>query len=414
MRQSVPFRRPHSEDPIRTASAGRPGWRAILQPMRSLWIAVLVCTAVTAPCAQSAGPWQLQDSGTKAGLRGIDSVDGVVAWASGTGGTILRTADGGAHWQPCAVPDAGKDGATLDFRGIQALSTQAAIVMASGPGAKSRLYRTSDGCRTWQLLFANPDAPQGFFDAFWMNGNRGIVLGDPVRERFAVFLTRNNGKTWERDEHAGLGLRGRVLAAFAASNSTIARGNQLFTRAFASGGAGGSFFFSRPFTAEEERDGLLDKLLTKGPSWTSSSIPVGSGTESSGTFSVAYRYPVMTGVCAECNFNDNSRFVAVGGDYSRPTLAERSAAWSADGGWTWTAASTPPHGYRSAVGWSDSLKAWIAVGTNGSDISRDDGASWQPLDDGAWNALALPFAVGPDGRIAKLSPQALGVGKDAR
>jgi len=96
----------------------------------------------------------------------------------------------------------------------------------------------------------------------------------------------------------------------------------------------------------------------------------------------------------------------VGGDYLRPDAAQRSAAWSADGGWTWTASSTPPHGYRSAVAWSDSLRAWLAVGTNGSDISRDDGATWQPLDDGAWNAIALPFVVGPEGRIARLSATA--------
>ena len=73
----------------------------------------------------------------------------------------------------------------------------------------------------------------------------------------------------------------------------------------------------------------------------------------------------------------------------------------------WVAAKTPPHGYRSAVQWSDTLKAWIAVGTNGSDISRDDGKTWHLLDDGNWNALSLPFVVGPNGRIAKLNGAAV-------
>jgi hypothetical protein len=59
------------------------------------------------------------------------------------------------------------------------------------------------------------------------------------------------------------------------------------------------------------------------------------------------------------------------------------------------------------VEWSDSLNAWITAGTNGSDISRDDGQTWQPLDDGNWNALSLPFVVGPNGRIARLNPSAL-------
>jgi hypothetical protein len=53
------------------------------------------------------------------------------------------------------------------------------------------------------------------------------------------------------------------------------------------------------------------------------------------------------------------------------------------------------------------LNAWITAGTNGSDISRDDGRTWQPLDNGNWNALSLPFVVGPNGRIGRLNPAAL-------
>ncbi|MGA3080779.1 MAG: hypothetical protein ABSD44_05295 [Terracidiphilus sp.] len=37
----------------------------------------------------------------------------------------------------------------------------------------------------------------------------------------------------------------------------------------------------------------------------------------------------------------------------------------------------------------------------------DDGKTWQPLDDGNWNALSLPFVVGPSGRIARINPVAL-------
>lgn len=345
----------------------------------------------------------MQQSGTTAGLRGIDSVNGKVAWASGTGGTILRTTDGGAYWTRCTTPDAASDGATLDFRGVQAFDAQTAIVMASGPGTKSRLYKTTNGCATWSVLFANPDAPNGFFDSFWLNGSRGIVVGDPVNGKFTVFLADKDGRSWKRDPHPGLALAKRDLAAFAASNGEIAIGNGLFTRAFATGGKSGSFFFSRPFMPNEEKTGLLEKAVRREPPWKSSQIPIGAGTESSGTFAVAYRYPVTIGVCAECTFNDNSIFVAVGGDYKDPGDSAKTAAWSSDGGESWVEAKTPPHGYRSSVQWSDTLKAWITVGTNGSDISRDDGKTWQPLDDGNWNALSLPFVVGPDGRIAKLN-----------
>ena len=93
--------------------------------------------------------------------------------------------------------------------------------------------------------------------------------------------------------------------------------------------------------------------------------------------------------------------VAVGGDYPKPNQSEGTAAWK-DDDTVWTAATKPPHGYRSAVAWDAADKAWIAAGTNGSDVSYDDGKTWQSLDNGNWNALSLPWVVGPEGRIAKL------------
>jgi photosystem II stability/assembly factor-like uncharacterized protein len=128
------------------------------------------------------------NSGTTAGLRGVFSVDGAVAWVSGTGGTVLETSDGGEHWRKCAVPDAISDGATLDFRGVRAWDARTALVMASGPGTKSRLYKTVDGCKTWKLVFGNPDQ-DGFWDAFSASGDKISILGDPVagREDRAAF-----------------------------------------------------------------------------------------------------------------------------------------------------------------------------------------------------------------------------------
>ena len=102
--------------------------------------------------------WALQASGTTAGLRGIDSLGAGVAWASGTKGTVLRTVDDGAHWQHCAVPPGGEE---LDFRAVQAFDKDTALVMSVGPGALSELYKTSDGCKSWRLLFTDAEG-------FWM------------------------------------------------------------------------------------------------------------------------------------------------------------------------------------------------------------------------------------------------------
>lgn len=371
-----------------------------------LAVSAAAVAQVPTPSTQPRPVWQMQDSGSTAGLRGIDSVDGTVAWASGTAGTVLRTIDGGAHWQKCAIP--GPDGDSLDFRGVEGFNANTAIAMASGPGDKSRLYKTTDGCRSWKLLFKNPDAPKGFFDSFWMNGPRGMLVGDPVGGKFVVFRTANGGKSWKRDPEQGLLLHGRTLAGFAASNSSLARGNRLFAWGFVAGGKDGAVLFSRLYDPDAEQpSGLIGKMTRKRTGWTVRPIGIASGTESAGAFSLAYRYPVTTGICGECGFAGNSQFIAVGGDYLKPNESAGTAATSTDGGWTWTVAVKPPHGYRSSVEWSDSLKLWIAAGTNGSDLSRDDGKTWQPLDDGNWNALSLPFAVGPNGRVARLDSAAI-------
>ncbi len=122
---------------------------------------LVLLTFLAASAATSAAQWQLQDAHTTADLRGIDNVGGGVAWASGSDGTILRTEDAGFVWQLCAKPAGGEH---LDFRAIQAFDNNTAIIMSSGKGDLSRLYKTTDGCQTWKLIFTNPDK-DGFWDA---------------------------------------------------------------------------------------------------------------------------------------------------------------------------------------------------------------------------------------------------------
>ena len=106
----------------------------------------------------------------------------------------------------------------------------------------------------------------------------------------------------------------------------------------------------------------------------------------------------------------------MGGDYNKPDSRLNSSAFSEDEGKTWTPSLTPPHGYRSAVAYDPTTRNWITVGPNGTDISTDDGRNWRPLHptnhdapdaDQHWNALSLPYAVGPHGRIGILEPSAL-------
>jgi photosystem II stability/assembly factor-like uncharacterized protein len=116
-------------------------------------------------------------------------------------------------------------------------------------------------------------------------------------------------------------------------------------------------------------------------------------------------------------FRDELVGVAVGGNFEKPDAVAKAAAVTTDAGNSWSAAETPPHGYRSAVAYDEKTKTWITVGPNGTDISTDDGRNWRALKpnlkdseapdaDKNWNALSLPFVVGPHGRIGKLKPGA--------
>ena len=337
---------------------------------------------------QTSGPWVMEQSGTTAGLRGIHAAGGGVAWASGTNGTVLRTEDGGYEWQSCGMPP---EAEKLDFRGIWAWGDNTAIVMSSGTGDLSRLYKTTDGCSHWTLLYTNPDK-EGFWDAVvFLSRQRGYLLGDPVGGRFAFFTTNNGGVAWTRSSTEGLAASPGAAGVFAASNSSLL-GSEREPTAF---GTGGAMYYAQQFSAPSRLPGPPGTYVSR-KLWTHVMVPLANDGDTAGIFSLGWREGATPGY--------GSMLVAVGGDYTKPDVSAGTAAWSSDGGKTWTAAAKPPHGFRSAVAWDADLKAWIAAGTNGSDISWDDGRTWVPLDDGTWNALSLPWVVGPGGRIAKLDP----------
>src|SRR5947208_16874227 len=106
-------------------------------------LALVAAAMLASALVSTAAPphWEQQRSGVTARLRGVSAVSDRVAWASGAGGTVLRTVDGGGTWSTLPVPGAGQ----LDFRDVDAISDVVAYVLSIGPGGASRIYQTRDG-----------------------------------------------------------------------------------------------------------------------------------------------------------------------------------------------------------------------------------------------------------------------------
>jgi len=320
-----------------------------------------------------AAVWAPQPSGSDAELRGLAVRDGTHAWASGAGGTVLRTRDG-AHWEKVAVPG----GETLDFRDLEALSSDILVLMAAGPGAASRIERSADGGASWRLVHTNPE-DSGFYDAiaFW-DARNGLVLGDPVGGRFRVRTTSDGGLTWHlvKEEVMPPALEGE--GAFAASGTclfALKGGNDAW---FVTGGAK----VARVFHTSD-----------RGKTWSVAEAPVHAANASSGLFSIA--------------FLDGKRGVVTGGDYKQPAFEGLNGARTEDGGATWLPAPLSQAGFFSAVAAVPGGEGrFVAVGLAGTAESRDAGKGWTLLDKTPYNAVAfgaeaVGWAVGPKGAIAR-------------
>jgi photosystem II stability/assembly factor-like uncharacterized protein len=321
----------------------------------------------------SASLWEGQTSGTQARLRGVSAVDLNVVWASGSGGTFLRTIDGGTNWRASVVPGATE----LDFRDVHGVDANTAYLLSAGEGEKSRIYKTTDGGQTWTLQFMNRN-PKAFFDgfAFW-DANSGIAFSDPVDGRFLLIRTTDGGATWKEAPRESMPPAIPGEAAFAASGSSIVvqgRSNVWI-------GTGGAV--ARVFRSTDA-----------GTTWSVANTPMVSGSPSSGIFSLHFHNPLSG--------------YAVGGDYQKENESSANFARTADGGRTWTPGPRLP-GYRSAVevaGGEDS-SIIVAAGPAGTDYLRLNSASWTSIGTTGYDAisflpgLATGWAVGPGGRIAR-------------
>lgn len=314
--------------------------------------------------------WIKQSVSTTASFRGLAVVNDTVVWASGSGGTVIRTVDGGKAWDVIAVPGAEK----LDFRDIEAFDANTAYILSIGNGADSRIYKTTDGGRTWKEQFRNT-IEKAFYDAIacWDKKNC-IAMSDPVEGHYVLIKT-TDGETWKPIVSNKLPAAKDGEAAFAAS------GTCLYINP-----ANGDVFLVSGGT-----DARVFKSTDRGKSWTFAATPIIRGSAGSGIFSIAFRNALHGTI--------------VGGNYEKPAETGNTVSFSRDGGKTWYEGNGLS-GYRSAVTYLND-RTIIAVGTNGTDISYDRGGTWTKISDENLNAVAAKgtnavWAVGPRGAVHRL------------
>ena len=317
-------------------------------------IPLVVCLIFNCLFAQSLTLEKL-DSGSDASFRGLDVVNRNVVWVSGTGGTVLRTVNGGKSWKNVSVPHQDK----TDFRDVEGFDKNSAIVM--GIATPAQFFKTTDGGQTWNQVYFD-DREGIFFDgmSFW-NRKEGIAFSDPVDGGHILIRTEDGGDSWFELPSKGMPAKLDPEFGFAASGTGIpVQGKH--TAWLGMGGVK-----SRVFKSE---DGGFNWMVTE--------TPVVHGGQSTGIYSVAFKNKKMG--------------IAVGGDYTNQSI-KNTMAYTHDGGTTWHLPEKQTHQYRECVAHYRG-NTFFAVGPSGFDRTTDNGKTWTPDYWEVQDLTAMAFAKG--------------------
>jgi photosystem II stability/assembly factor-like uncharacterized protein len=320
--------------------------------------------------------WQQTVVDAGQSFRGLDAVDRDTAWVSGGSlteggaGKVYRTTDGGRTWQDVTPP--GTEG--LSLRDVEARGVNTAVVLSIGNGDASRIWRTTDGGATWTETFRNSDE-DAFFNCldFFPGGKRGLAVSDPVDGKFRVIATSDGGRSWRQLPSAGMPDSTGEANFSASGDCLVIRGRHAW---FGSGGTSSRVFHS------------ADHGLT----WraTDSTIPAG---EAAGVFALAFRTP--------------RHGLAVGGDFADPADGTDAAAYTRDGR-HWRSGGDLAHLGEDAA-WLRG-RTVLVVGeageVGGTSLSRDGGRTWAQVSETGFHTLDCTgggtcWAAGGNGRVGR-------------
>jgi hypothetical protein len=275
--------------------------------------------------------------------------------------------------------------------------------MSAGKGALSRVYKTTDSCRSWKKVFDNPDGSGSFKSLHRSTAVEMYLLGDPVNGKLSMYVSHDTGSTWTPFNQPGLEIPA-AAGGITAATASVTNVDWLMT--FGTAGRSAAVY---TFTITCKGDASTCVF-----NWIGKPTPVGQSSAAPGVASVAgrtYAGAPVPGVTGDVSTSLTTTLVAVGGDPAKPDATTAVAAVSTDSGNTWQLSGQQPGGYRTSVAFDSRRQRFITVGPNGTDVSLDDGVAWTPLRPGPrdaadsdrnWTSISLPYVVGPKGRIGLL------------
>jgi len=313
---------------------------------------------------------ELLISGTKTSIRGLSVVNDNVVWVSGSNGVVGKTTNGGKSWKWITVKGFEKN----DFRDIEAFDAATAVIMSVSDPAY--ILKTSDGGESWKVVYENKT--KGIFlDAmeFW-NDRAGIVIGDPLDGKFFIARTFDGGLSWQDLPFDKRPPADSGEACFAASGTNI-RALDRDEAVFVSGG-----YKSRLFT----KNGAMN-------------LPIIQGKGSTGANSIA--------IWDNYKLKGGEKMIVVGGDFALDSSNQKNCFISNNGGKTWEAPNTAPHGYRSCVEYF-SKKMVFSCGLTGVDYSKNGGGKWKLISKESFHVCrasksgSAVYFAGVNGKVGKI------------
>ncbi len=280
-------------------------------------------------------------------IRAIEVVNDTTVWFSGANGKYGRIINSDVEMDSVIFKDV-----ALNFRSIAFNGKNIFILSIENPAVLFKIDPFEAKINNQKIVYKEEDE-KVFYDAMtFLDGQRGIAMGDPTESCLSVILTSDGGNSWQKVNCKNLPEIIDGEAAFAASNTNIAVYNKHVW--LVTGGKKARVFYSKNF----------------GKKWIVYDTPIVQGGKMTGIFSV--------------DFYDENNGIIMGGNWEEKSNTIASKALTKDGGKTWKLIdnnSIP--GYISCVKYIPETngKEIVAVSTEGIFYSNTEGVNWKKLSD---------------------------------